>query len=40
MEEKQVWMEKVVAELSTMDSKMVSLVYFFVIGLKGKRKHK
>lgn len=40
MEEKTMWIEKVVAELSGMDAKTVSLVYFFAVGLrhKGKRK--
>lgn len=39
-QEREVWINKIMQELSTMDSKMVSLVYFFVVGLKGKKKHK
>ena len=38
--EKDVWINKIMQELSGMDAKTVSLVYFFVIGLKGKKKHK
>ena len=38
--EKDVWIDKIMRELREMDAKPVSLVYFFAIGLKGKRKHK
>ena len=40
MDEKKMWMNRIDAELDKMDVKMVSLVYFFVIGLKGKGKKK
>lgn len=38
--EKDVWIDKIMRELREMDAKTVSLVYFFAIGLKSKRKHK
>lgn len=39
-QEKEVWINKIMQELSGMDAKTVSLVYFFAVGLKGKKKHK
>jgi hypothetical protein len=40
MGEKKMWMDRIAAELDDMDVKTVSLVYFFVLGLKGKGKKK
>ena len=42
MDGKKMWIEKIMNELNGdgIDEKTASLVYFFIIGLKGKRKKK